>query len=73
MKVKEDFHKLIDNINDEEVLLSYFKLIQSLNKNQAGNLWNTLSSEEKKDLLLSYEESLNPDQLISHDSVKKSD
>lgn len=71
MRTKEDFHKLIDKIEDEEVLKGYFNLIQRLNSNQTGELWNTLSAEEKEELLLSYEESSDPNNLVSHDDVKK--
>jgi hypothetical protein len=71
MKTKEDFHKLIDEITDEEALKSYFQLVQKLNDNQTGELWNKLNSEEKEELLLSYQESFNPDNLISHEQVRK--
>ena len=70
MRTKDDFHKLIDKIDDDEALKGYFKLIQRLIENQTGELWNTLNSEEKKELLLSYEESFDPNNLISHDQVK---
>lgn len=71
MKTKEEFHKLIDKIEDEEVLKGYFELILRLNNNQTGDLWNRLSTEEKEELLLSYTESFDPNNLISHDEVKK--
>ncbi len=71
MRTKEDFHRLIDKIEDEEVLKGYFKLIQRLNNNQTGELWNTLSAEEKEELLLSYHESFDSNNLVSHDDVKK--
>jgi hypothetical protein len=71
MKTKEDFHKLIDEITDEEALKSYFQLVQKLNDNQTGELWNKLNSEEKEELLLSYQESFNPGNLISHEQVRK--
>jgi hypothetical protein len=71
MKTKEAFHKLIDEIKDEEVLKGYFQLIRQLDINQTGSLWNTLNQEEKEELLLSYDESLNPDNLISHNQVKQ--
>jgi len=71
MRTKEDFHNLIDKIEDEAVLEGYFKLIQRLNNNQTGELWNDLSPEEKDELLLSYEESFDPNNLISHEEVKK--
>ena len=71
MKTKEEFHKLIDKIEDEEVLKGYFELILRLNNNQTGELWNGLNTQEKEELLLSYNESFDPNNLISHDQVKK--
>jgi hypothetical protein len=71
MRTKDDFHNLIDKIEDEEVLRGYFKLIQRLNNHQTGDLWNSLSPEEKDELLLSYDESFGPNNLISHEEVKK--
>jgi hypothetical protein len=71
MKTKEDFHRLIDEIKDEVVLKNYFELIKRLNNNETGELWKSLKQEEQEELLLSYEESFNPDNLISHEQVKK--
>ncbi|MBY0433166.1 MAG: hypothetical protein K2U26_03560 [Cyclobacteriaceae bacterium] len=71
MRTKDDFHNLIDKIEDEEVLKGYFKLIQRLNNNQTGELLDGLSPEEKNELLLSYEESFDSNNLISHEEVKK--
>lgn len=71
MRTKDDFHNLIDKIEDEEVLKGYFKLIQRLNNNQTGELWDGLSQEERNELLLSYEESFDSNNLISHEEVKK--
>ncbi|MFZ2906447.1 MAG: hypothetical protein WAZ98_09615 [Cyclobacteriaceae bacterium] len=70
MRTKEAFHELIDKIENEEILKSYFKLIQRLNNNQTGKLWDTLSPEEKNELLLSYEESFDSKNLLSHEDVK---
>ena len=71
MKTKEDFHKLIENIEDEEILKGYLQLIQRLINHQTGELWNGLNSKEKEELLLSYEESFDNNYLISHQQVKK--
>jgi hypothetical protein len=57
MRTKEQFHKLIDLIEDEEVLIGYFNLIQKLNQNQTGKLWNSLTDEQQEDLVLSFDES----------------
>jgi hypothetical protein len=70
MKTKKAFHELIDKIESEEVLKGYFELIKRLNNNQTGKLWDALSSEEKDELLLSYEESFDPKNLLSHEEVK---
>jgi hypothetical protein len=70
MGTKEAFHKLIDKIDNERILKGYFELIQRLNNNQTGKLWDSLSSEEKDELLVSYEESLDPKNLVSHEDVK---
>jgi len=70
MNTKEDFHKLIDKIKDEEVLKGYFHLIQQLNNSETGRLWKSLSTEEKEELLISYEESKNSENLIDHAKVK---
>ena len=70
MRTKEAFHKLIDKIENEEVLKGYFELVQRLNSNQTGRLWDSLSADEKNELLLSYDESFDSKNLISHEEVK---
>lgn len=70
MRTREAFHKLIDKIDSEEILKGYFELIRRLNQNQTGRLWDSLSSDEKNELMLSYEESFDPKNLISHEDVK---
>lgn len=71
MKVREDFHKLIEGIEDESLLKVYYVLIERLIKNQTGELWNSLSENEKAELIVSYEESFDAKNLISHQEVKK--
>lgn len=71
MRTREQFHKLIDDIQDEESLKSYDSLIQRFQKRQPGDLWNSLSNDEKQELLIAYEESLDSGNLISHNQVKE--
>ena len=70
MKTKEEFHKLIDAIEDEQVLKGYYELIQKLNNQESGKLWESLSEAQQNELIISYEESHDPENLISHDQVK---
>lgn len=69
MKTREEFHKLIDTIEDDEVLKSSYKLVSVLIKKTEGELWSTLSSDERAELLLSYEESLDEKNLVEHNVV----
>jgi len=71
IKIKDDFHHLIDSIEDEQLLQRYYELIQKINDNQNGQLWNDLSEEAKEELMLAYEESFDNNNLISHDQVKQ--
>ena len=70
MTIKERFHKLIDSIKDEKDLQSYYLLIDQLQNTSTGKLFEALTKEEKDELLLSYEDSYNSENLISHDVVK---
>jgi hypothetical protein len=70
MKIKDDFHHLIDTIEDEQLLKDYYQLIQNMNNRSDGTLWNALSEEQKEELLLSYDESFDEKNLLSHEQVK---
>jgi hypothetical protein len=71
MQTREKFHKLIDAIQDDESLKSYFSLIQRLQHRQSGILWNQLSDDQRKELLLAYDESFDANNLLSHEQVKQ--
>jgi hypothetical protein len=71
MNIKEDFHHLIETIDDEQLLKGYYQLIQQLNNNQTGNLWKNLSETEKQELLLAYDESFEEKNLLSHEQMKQ--
>lgn len=71
MTIKERFHKLIDSIEDEKDLQSYYLLVDQLQKTTSGKLFDALSIAEKEELLLSYNVSYNRENLISHDIVKE--
>ncbi|MBS1486347.1 MAG: hypothetical protein JST43_02065 [Bacteroidetes bacterium] len=71
MTTKESFHQLIDLIEDEQKLKSYFDLIEKLNSQKPGELWGSLSQEQKNELLLSYDESFNEKNWVSHQEAKR--
>jgi hypothetical protein len=71
MNIKDNFHHLIDEIDDEQLLEEYYKLVQRLQDNQSGKLWNSLNENQQGELLLAYDESFDKNNLISHEHVKK--
>lgn len=71
MNTKARFHKLIDAIENDKNLKSYYNLVNRLHQNESGELWKRLSELEKDDLLLSYEESLDSSKLIPHEKISE--
>ncbi|MBL4587256.1 MAG: hypothetical protein JKX84_09410 [Flavobacteriales bacterium] len=69
MKTREEFHKLIDTIEDDVVLKAYYQLVSVLKKQKNGHLWNSLAADEQDELLVSYEESMKEENLVRHNVV----
>ena len=72
IELKSNFHKLIDNINNENLLFKFYEIISKTNETKDGALWSRLSKAEQQELLIIEKESQNPNNLISHsDMIKK--
>ena len=71
MKTKEEFHLLIDTIEDENALRAYYELVRMLNLKEEGKLTQALSAGQKEELLQSYQESFDESELIGHEEMKK--
>ncbi len=68
-KLRSNLHKLIDQIDNQNLLEEYYKEIKSIIEKSRGNVWDKLTDEQKKDVLLSYEESEEDNHLLDHDTV----
>jgi hypothetical protein len=71
IELKQNFHHLIDSIDNENLLINFYNLIKKRSLAKEGQLWNKLTDQEQEELLLSLEESENPENLISHDEMIK--
>lgn len=69
LRLKKDFHKLIDDINNEQLLLEFYSLIRKRIASRDGKLWKSLTKEELEELNLAFEESENPGNLISQEDI----
>jgi len=71
IELKQNFHHLIDSIDNENLLSKFYNLIKKRASAKEGHLWETLSDQEKEELLLSLEESKNLENLVNHEDMRK--
>ena len=71
IELKQNFHQLIDSINNIDLLQQFYELMLRKKSLKDGKLWKTLSEEEKDELLIANEECENPNNLIPNEEVKK--
>ncbi len=69
--IRADFHRLIDRIDNEELLSAFYQLLEKRSEQQTGKLWDSLTEEEKDELLLSYKESQDEANRLSGDQIKQ--
>ena len=68
-EVKNKFHALIDEVENQLLLERFLDIMKQSAKNKNTNLWNTLSTPEKDEVLKAYEESKDEANLIAHEDV----
>ncbi len=69
--IKNNFHSLIDRIDNEPLLIKFYDLMTKSTTTKEGQLYEQLTEDQKNVLLLSEEESNDPENLISHNQQKK--
>ena len=69
--IKRNFHLLIDSINNENLLMSFYDMIKKRSSTKEGQLWNRLTILEQEELLVALEESEHPKNLIPHEEMVK--
>ena len=71
MQLKNNIHTFIDQIDNLEVLKEYYSELKAVVKAQKTSVWNTLSEEQKKEVLASFEESKRDENLMDTSEVMK--
>jgi hypothetical protein len=69
VELKSNFHKLIDNINNENVLYKFYEIIEKTKESKEGSLWARLSPNEQQELIMIEKESRLAENLISHSKM----
>ncbi len=70
IELKQSFHHLIDSIDNKDLLINFYDLIKKRSTAKEGKLWNNLTEQEQQELMLSLDESKNPENLIDHKEMK---
>ncbi len=74
LEIKTNFHKLIDEIDDQKELAKLYEYFIALKQNfekSGSDWWDELSEEQKEMLDLSIKESEDESNLIPHEQVMK--
>ncbi len=71
VELRSNLHTFIDQIENIELLKDYYWEMKRLIKTRKARIWDALTESQKKEILLSYEESENDDNLIDHEEVVK--
>jgi hypothetical protein len=67
--LKSNIHKIIDQIESEQLLQVIYDFLKDRQQREAGQLWSSLSEEQKSEVLKSYEESEEDRNLIHKDNI----
>ncbi len=70
MEIKNSFHKLIDRIDNNNILSKFYSILEQASTVKDGQLWNRLTEEEKQELLRIDNETDNNENLISHSAIQ---
>ncbi len=70
-ELKSNIQKLVDSIQNEQILLTLYEFLKSAEKNKPGKLWESLTSEQKEEILLAYKESEDENNLTDKDEIFK--
>jgi len=71
IELKSDLHKILDRIENEQLLRTIYDFLKQRETAEEGQIWKSLSEEQKNEVYLSYEESQDDKNLIDWDTLKK--
>ncbi|MCD4774385.1 MAG: hypothetical protein K8R41_13485 [Bacteroidales bacterium] len=71
VEIKNNFHKLIDNFNNDSILSKFYSILERISETKEGQLWDRLTDEEKHELSLIDNETDDDDNLIPHSKIQE--
>ena len=71
IELKSNLHKIVDKIDNEQLLQTIYDFLKLSENSQEGQIWKSLTEEQKNEVYLSYQESEDDKNLVSWDEVNK--
>lgn len=71
-EIKLNLHKIVDRIDDERLLRVIYEFLEVREKSIEGQIWNTLTPDQQKEVLQAYDDSENDSNLIDDKDVWRS-
>ena len=68
IELKSNLHKIVDKIDNEQLLQTIYDFLKLSENLQEGEIWKSLTEEQKKEVYLSYQESEDDKNLVSWDA-----
>lgn len=68
-ELRSSIHAIVDRIQNEQLLQALHDFLKTKDSSQPGHLWNTLSEEQKQEVLLAYEEAEDEANLVDREEV----
>lgn len=69
MELRSNLHKIVDRIEDEQLLRAIYSFLEKRENSEDGRMWKQLTDEQKKEVLQAYEDSEDDTNLIDDKAV----
>lgn len=69
LEIKSNLHKIVDRIDNEQLLNAVYNFLKAREQSKEGAIWNSLSNDQKKEVLDAFEESEDDSNLIEDKDV----
>jgi hypothetical protein len=66
-----NIHKIVDGIQNEQLLETIYDFLKVRQTDKSGRLWDSLTKEQKQEILLAYDESDDENNLIEKEKAFK--
>jgi len=70
IELKSNLHKIVDKIDNEQLLRAIYDFLKQRENSKEGQIWKTLSEEQKREVYLSYDESDGDNSLVDWKDIK---